>query len=175
MPRSLVSLSAIASGLAWLLWESLRLSWDGATGATCQSGPEYAGDAVFATAGVLTGLTLLGLSSRATGLTRTLALLGATGASVWGLANGAEHCVFEPLFLLFAAGGLIFTVCTAAFGLSVMVTGARSRWPGLLLIVASIAPFMLSFERSGAAVGGMAWLILGVALLARPMTGAPGR
>jgi hypothetical protein len=163
--RSVTSLAAVGAGLAWLTWEALRFFWDGSTGSDCASGAEYAGDTAFATAGVLTGLTLLGLSSQANGLARTSALLGAAGATLFGLGNAAEHCAFEPLFALYAAGGLAFVVSTTAFGLSVLVTGALGRWPGVLLIAAALAPMILSFEHSGAAVGGAAWLILGIALL----------
>lgn len=163
--RSTTAYSAIGTGVAWLTWEALRLSSDDATGSDCASGAEFAGDAVFATAGVLTGLTLLLFAGQLAGLTRTLALLGAASAVLWGVANGIEHCAFEPFFLLYALGGLVFVVSTAILGVIVLVTGRLGRWPGVLLVVAALAPMMLSFERGGAGVGGAAWLVLGVALL----------
>ncbi len=168
MARTTIAVSAIGAGIAWLTWEGIRLALTDTSASDCSSPSELAGDAMFAIAGVMTGLTLLGLSSQAVGPARMFALVGAAGAAVFGLANGAEHCAFEPLFLLYAAGGLIFVVSTAAFGLSVLVTGALGRWPGVLLIAAAIAPMILSFERGGAALGGAMWLVLGVALLVVP-------
>ena len=165
MPRIAIALCAIGAGLSWLLWEALRLAWDGSTGSDCASGAEYTGDAVFAAAGLLMGLTLLALSAQLVGIQRSLALVAAGGATLFGVANGVEHCAFEPLFLLYALGGLAFVISTAVLGFTVLVTGAVGRWPGVLLLVAALAPMMLSFDRGGAALGGAAWLMLGVALL----------
>jgi len=173
MHRTTIAVTAIAAGAAWLLWDGIRIFWTDAANSNCSTPADIASDAIFAIAGVLTGLTLLGLSSQAAGPARMFALVGAAGAAVWGLANGAEHCAFEPLFLLYAAGGLIFVVSTAAFGLIVLVTGALGRWPGVLLIAAATAPMMLSFERGGAALGGAMWLVLGVALLVVPAWTGP--
>lgn len=173
MRTTTIAFSAVGTGVAWLLWEALRNLWDGATGSDCASGAEYTGDTVFAVAGLLMGLTLLGLSTLLARIPRSLALVAAAGAVVFGVANGVEHCAFEPLFILYALGGLVFVVSTAILGVSIVLTGAIGRWPGALLVVAALAPMMLSFERSGAALGGAAWLVLGVALLVVPVWTSP--
>jgi hypothetical protein len=102
------------------------------------------------------------------------ALSGGIGAVVFGLANGIEHCAFEPLFILYALGGLVFVVSTAILGVSIVLTGAIGRWPGALLVVAALAPMMLSFDRGGAGLGGAAWVVFGLTLLLdRQALGAP--
>lgn len=174
MRRTTIAVTAIAAGAAWLTWEGLRLASDQATGSDCASGAEYAGDAAFAIAGFLTGLALLGLAGQVSSPPRLFALSGGIGAVVFGLANGIEHCAFEPLFILYALGGLVFVVSTAILGVSIVLTGAIGRWPGALLVVAALAPMMLSFDRGGAGLGGAAWVVFGLTLLLdRQALGAP--
>jgi hypothetical protein len=173
--RSATGISAFGAGMAWLTWETLRVAVDGSTGSDCASGAEYAGDTAFAVAGLLSALTLLGLAAGLTGVPHALALLGAASGAIFGVANGVEHCVFEPLFLLYAAGGLVFVVSTTLLGASILVTGALNRWIGVLLVVEAVAPMMLSFDRNGAALQGAAWLARGVVLLAGSAAPAPRR
>lgn len=173
MRRTTIAWTAIGAGAAWLIWDGIRLFWTDAANSDCSTPADIAGDAAFAIAGFLMGLALLGLAGQVSGPPRLFALSGGIGAVVFGLANGIEHCAFEPLFILYALGGLVFVVSTAILGVSVLVSGALSRWPGALLIVAALAPMMLSFERGGAALGGAAWLVLGVALLVVPAWTSP--
>ena len=173
MRTTTIAVTAIAAGAAWLTWEGIRLALTDVSASGCSSPSELAGDAAFAIAGLLMGLALLGLAGQVAGLPRLFALSGGIGAAVFGLANGVEHCAFEPFFLLYALGGLVFVVSTAILGVSVLVSGALSRWLGVLLVVAALAPMMLSFDRGGAALGGAAWLVLGVALLVVPVWTSP--
>jgi hypothetical protein len=81
-----------------------------------------------------------------------------------GVGNGLEHCVYEPLWLLYVLGALGLTLSAAALGLVLLVTGALGRWRGLLLVTAAVG-LMLGFERGAAAVFGGSWLVFGATLV----------
>jgi len=160
-----VAWCATAGGAAWLLWEGLRLSGENVASYTCSSASAYAADATFASAGLLVAGACFGLSARLSGRPRWVAILAAAASAVMGLANGLEHCAYEPLWLLYVLGALGLTLSTAALGLVLLVTGALGRWRGLLLVTAAVGLMMLGFDRGAAAVFGGSWLVFGATLV----------
>jgi hypothetical protein len=167
MSRPVVAMSAVSAGCGWLVWEGLRRTWDGSTGADCSSAAEYTGDAVFAGAALLVALTMLGLGGRLSGVGRWCALASAAGAAMMGLGNAVEHCAAEPFFIVYVAGAMLMFLATAALGVVALVIRqgrTLGRWRGVLLIVAAFA-LWLSFDRGGAALLGLAWIAFGVSLM----------
>jgi hypothetical protein len=172
MRRTTIAVSALGAGAAWLTWEGIRLALTDASASDCTSPSELAGDAMFAIGGLAVAATMIGLATCLSGVPRWFAIAAAITAATMGVANGVEHCAYEPAWLLYVFGAMGMFLSLAALGLALLVTGAIGRWPGALLVVAALTPW-LSFDRGAAAVLGATWLVLGVALLLVPAWTSP--
>ncbi len=163
--RLLAAVASIISGIAWLAWELSRRFWDDGASSDCSTSADFFNDATFAAATVAAAVALASLFSLLQGGIRWFGIAAAVGAAAFGVGNAVEHCVAEPFFLLYAGGGLMYTVATCGLAAGLLVTGQLGRWPGLLLGVAALGPMWLSFEGGGAAVAGVAWLLFGLLLV----------
>jgi hypothetical protein len=167
---------AIAGGAACLLWNGIGLAAEDLSGGSCSSPSDYAGDATFAAAGVLVGAALLGIATLLLPLQRWIATVAGAASATFVVANGVEHCGYEPLSLLYVLGATVSTLAVAALGIAWLITGAMGRWRGLLLIAAAAAPMLLQFDGGGAALSGASWVLFGLSLLvARPAVPAARR
>jgi hypothetical protein len=164
-----MAVCSVIGGVLWLTWEAVRLLSDDTISSNCSSPTEYAADATFALAGLFVGAALLSMAAVLSGPLRWLAIVAAAGSAVTGVANGIEHCVFEPFWLLNVVGATAVFLSTAALGVLLFVTRSVFGWRSLLL-VAGAAGMMLSFERGAAAVYGAAWLAFGISLIFEPGT-----
>ena len=164
MRRTTIAVTAISAGAAWLIWEGIRLSWTDPANSNCSTPADIASDAVFAAGGLAVALALFGLATQLSGVPRWLAIAGAVAAATMGVANGVEHCAYEPFWLLYVFGAIGMVLSTAALGLGLVVTGAMGRWRGLLLVGAALG-LMLGSDRGGAAAFGAAWVVFGLTVL----------
>lgn len=165
MRRTTIAVTAISAGALWLIWEGIRLSWTDAANSDCSTPADIASDTAFAAGGLAVAAALFGLATRLSGIPRWLAIAAAVGAATMGVANGVEHCAYEPFWLLYVFGALGLVLSTVALGLGLLVTGAMGRWRGLLLVAAALGLMMLGFDRGGTAVFGAAWIVFGLTLL----------
>ena len=164
MRRTAIAGTAISAGAAWLIWEGIRLSWTDAANSDCSTPADIAGDAMFAIGGLAVAAAMIGLATCLSGVPRWFAIVAAVAAATMGLANGVEHCAYEPFWLLYVLGAMTMVLSTAALGLALLVTGALGRWRGLLLIAGAVG-LMLGPDRGGTAVFGAAWVVFGLTLL----------
>ena len=165
MRRTATAAIAIGAGTTWLIWEGIRLSWTDAANSNCSTASDIAGDVVFAAGGLAVAVALFGLATQMSGIRRWLAIAGAVAAATMGVANGVEHCAYEPFWILYVFGATGMVLSTAALGLGLLVTGGLGRWRGLLLVAAALGLMMLGFDRGGAAVFGAALVVFGLTLL----------
>jgi len=159
--RSLAAGASILSGIAWLAWELSRRFWDDGASSDCSTSADFYNDGVFALATTAGAVALGSLSRSLRGTPRWFSLVAALGLAAGGVGNSVEHCLAEPFFLVFAIGLLVYVLASCALGVALVVTRQLGRWPGLLLSAAALG-LNLSFERGGAAVAGVAWLLFGV-------------
>ena len=164
MRRTTIAVTAISAGAAWLIWEGIRLSWTDPANSNCSTPADIAGDAMFAIGGLAVAAAMIGLATCLSGVPRWFAIVAAVAAATMGLANGVEHCAYEPFWLPYVLGAMAMVLSTAALGLALLVTGALGRWRGLLLI-AAVVGLMLGTDRGGTAAFGAAWIVFGLTLL----------
>ena len=173
MRRTTSAWTAIGAGAAWLIWDGIRVFWTDASASGCSSPSEFAGDAMFAIGGLAVAAAMIGLATCLSGVPRWFAIVAAVAAATMGVANGVEHCAYEPVSLLYVFGAMGTFLSTVALGVALLVTGALGRWRGLLLIAAAVG-LMLGTDRGGTAVFGAAWIVFGLTLLLdRPALQAP--
>lgn len=156
--RRLALVASIISGIAWLAWELSRLGWDDGASSDCATYAGYYNDAAFALANTAAAVALASLFVLLRGALRWIALAAAIGAAAFGIGNSIEHCVAEPFFLLYVAGGLTYVLAGCLLAIALLVSGRLGRWPGLPLLAAALGSMVLGFEGGGAAVTGVAWL-----------------
>lgn len=162
--RPLAAGAAIVSGLAWLVVEFGGRAWeDNQSGTYCSTSAGYLDDTAFAVATMSTAIALLFISAMLRGRARWLAFVGSAGVAASGFGNAVEHCVAEPFFLIFVAGLMAYLLATLVLAVTLLLTGALGRWLGLFLLGTALG-LMLGFDRSGAAVIGVAWLAAGASL-----------
>ena len=164
MRRTTIAVTALGAGAAWLIWDGIRLFWTDAANSNCSTPADIASDAVFAAGGLAVAAALIALATCVSGIWRWLAIAGAVAAATMGVANGVEHCAYEPFWLLYVFGAIGMVLSTAALGLGLVVTGAMGRWRGLLLVAAALG-MMLGADRGGAAAFGAAWVVFGLTVL----------
>jgi hypothetical protein len=150
-------------GALWLAWDGVGRIWQGLEGADCSSAPEYASDILFALAGLFVGAALVGLAAYVPGVLRWAAVVGGAGSAVSGLANGVEHCAYEPFWVLYVLGATLTVLAAVALGAGMVATGALGRWRGVFLIAGAVG-MMFGFERAGGALFGAAWLAFALSL-----------
>jgi hypothetical protein len=153
----------VASAGSWLAWDISRRAWDDGASSDCVTSADYFNDATFALANAAAAVALASSFVLLRGALRWIALAAAIGAVAFGIGNSVEHCIAEPFFLLFVAGGLTYVLAGCGLAAGLLVTGQLGRWPGLLLGVAALGLMVLDSERGGAAVTGVAaslrWLV----------------
>jgi len=164
MRRTTIAVTAISAGAAWLIWDGIRVFWTDAANSNCSTPADIAGDAMFAIGGLAVAAAMIGLATCLSGVPRWFAIVAAVAAATMGLANGVEHCAYEPFWLLYVFGAIGMVLSTAALGLGLVVTGAMGRWRGLLLVGAALG-MMLGSDRGGAAAFGAAWVVFGLTVL----------
>ena len=122
--RPLAIAASFISGISWVAWEISRRVWDDGASSDCVTSADYFNDATFALANVAAAVALASSFVLLRGALRWIALAAASGAVAFGIGNAVEHCVAEPFFLLFVAGGLMYVL--AGCGLAAGRGKARS-------------------------------------------------
>jgi hypothetical protein len=89
-------------------------------------------------------------------------LLGALGSVAIAASNPLEHCAGFPA-LGFLVGIALLTVGTLVLSIAVLRASVLPRWVAAVLVISVISPLALG-ER-GVIVTGIAWLLVGFALV----------
>lgn len=94
--------------------------------------------------------------------------LAAAGSILTGVANGIEHCAhLEGFGIPYVIGLLIGVISTIVFGVFVARSRTVSPWVGWVISLGMLA-FFLRTEQAGAVFAAVAWIVIGVRLIAYP-------
>jgi hypothetical protein len=92
--------------------------------------------------------------------------VAAAGSVIAGVANGIEHCAHLDSFgAIYVLGLLIGVIATVVFGVFVAKSRAVSPWVGWV-ISGGVLAFFVTAEQGGAFLVGLAWIAVGVRLVA---------
>jgi hypothetical protein len=161
---------ALLAGVSFLAGDVLGRAVPDVDSVACVTGAAYLVNLVDLLKYGLTGIALLllvwMLGDRLSRLARVVGQVAAAGFVVTGIANGIEHCAhLDALGLLYVSGLLIGLVATAVFGVLLARSHVGPSWTGWVISL-GIVGYFVSPEQGKPIVIGIAWIAVGVGLVA---------
>jgi len=163
---------AIIAGAMFAAGEALTRIAPDTSDTACNSGLAYFANIIDLLKYGMMGVTILLLvwicGNRIPKTGRIAAGVAAAGSMLAGVANGVEHCAhLESFGTLYLVGLLIGLIPTVAFGVFVARSRTVSPWIGWVISVGVLA-FFLTAEQGGAVFAAIAWIVIGIRLMAYP-------
>ena len=176
--------AAVAGGALWIVFAALVAGKpEGCVGDACLTGAHRdLGDlnTLFSLGGLLIVLGFAGAAARVRSASGPSTLWRASVAGVGGgvaliLAGVASGAVFDwdSAWYVFVVPGMAASVIGFALaGVAILRAGVAPRWAGLLLVATSLALFAANDQDARVLMlipFGVAWILVGSALLRRPV------